>query len=175
MKKLKYFDREKYLNEVHVLESKLKAYNEFLRIADGISAGAKCMEDIVSYVTSATGFNNPRLSADALNILDDFNTLIALEAVWKGINLTAIEPAGKKGYRIKEKHLKELESLYKVYYPEEAAAQIATVEKAVEMLNALDMPFRASLAFHGTRQYWAWAKAHTDNHIGRNWKPKPAN
>ena len=167
MKKLKYFDRDKFKNEVHVLESKLNAYNEFLRIADKISPGAKSMDDIVKHVNGKTGFENPRMSADALLVLDDFNQLIALEAVWKGINFNALEPAGKNVFKIKEEHLEQLESLYKVYYPEEQAEQISILEKAIEMLNKLDMPYRASLGFHGTRQFWSWNKAHTDNNLNR--------
>lgn len=167
MKKLKHFDHQKYQNEVHVLESKTKALNEFLRIADKISKGAKSMDDIVKYVNGKTGFPNPRMSADALLILDEFNQLIALEAVWKEINFNALDKISEIEYKISEEHLESLQELYKVYYPEDVAEQISIVEKAVEMLNSLDMPFRASLSFHGTRQFWSWAKQHTDSNLGR--------
>ena len=164
MKKLKYFDREKYRHEVHVLETKVKAYNEFLKIADRLFKGSKSMEDLVKSVNASTGFLNPRMSADALNILDEFNRCIQLEAVWSGINHSALELVGNE-YKIKEEHLQELEEIYKVYYPEDQAKQIKSIEKAVEILNALDMPFRASLQYNPVKQFWMWAKQHTDNNI----------
>lgn len=166
-KRIKSFQKEKFNHEVRVLESKLKAYNEFLKIADRLSPGAKSMDDLVKFVTGSTGFPNPRMSADALGILDEFNRCIELEAVWTGINYSALEPDGDNQFKIKEDHFKSLEELYRVYYEPDQAKQINVIEKAIEMLNKLDMPYRASLGWHATQQYWIWQKQHTDNNLRR--------
>lgn len=42
------FNRKKYLDEVKVLESKVKALNEFMYIADRLSKGARNMQDLES-------------------------------------------------------------------------------------------------------------------------------
>ena len=172
MKKLKYFQKEKFQHEVRVLESKLKAYNEFLKIADRLSPGAKSMDDLVKFVNGSTGFVNPRMSANALGIFDEFNRCIELEAIWTGINYSALEPDGKNQFKIKPEHLERLEELYRVYYEDDQAKQINSLEKAIAMLNKLEMPYRGSLSYHPTQQFYFWNKTHTDSNM-RRYSKKP--
>lgn len=160
------FNRKKYLDEVKVLESKVKALNEFMYIADRLSKGARNMQDLEKYVNGSTGFVNPQLSANALGILDEFNRCIELEAVWSGVNFDALDLDGLK-YTISLSYLKDLEDLHRVYYEADQAKQIGIVMKVTEMLNDLDLPYRASLNYHPTLQTWRWAKQHTDANLGR--------
>ena len=167
MKKLERdFHRKKYQHELKVLEGKVKALNEFVGIADKLSKGARSVEELDKYLNGTTGFKNARVSADAMSVLDEYTRCLELEAVWSGIDFATLDQKGIF-YEIKKDYLITLEDSCRVYYSDEQAKQISVVQKAVDLLNNLDLPYRASLNYHPLYQKWEWSKRHTDSNLGR--------
>lgn len=170
--KVKHFDRHGYEREVRILENKTSAYNKFLAKVNEIKKGSTTIEEIQKYLNGKTKFVNPLLSADAMGVKDKYDEAVDLESVWLGLNLNALKKISgdtfPARYEINEKYLNEVKERFTVYYSPVQEKQIDGIEKAVELLNKLEMPFRASLVYHPTQQKWMWSKQHTDNNLAMN-------
>ena len=170
--KIKYYNSHEYEREVRILENKLSAYNKFLDKINELKPGAMTIEEVQKYLNGKTKFVNPLLSADAMGVKDLYNEAIDLESVWIGLNLNVLEKVSGEmtpaRFKISGRYLDEVKEKHTTYYTPTQEKQIDSIEQAIEILNKLDLPYRASLAYHPTQQKWMWAKQHTDNNIAMN-------
>jgi len=167
----KYFNRHQYDKELTLLENKLQSYNLFLSKANEIKKGATTLEDVQKYLNGKTKFVNSTLSADALGLKEEYLELLNLESLWVGLNLNALDKVSgdvlPERYKTNSKYLDELKEQHTVYYTPFQEKQIDTIEKALAILNKLELPFRESFAYNRMDKTWHWTKQHTDNNLLR--------
>lgn len=149
------------------LEIKVSAYNSYLHFCGTIKEGAESLKDVESYLNEKTGFVNARLSADALGLLDVYEKIVQLENTFLGLN-TAILSASKRGknskqYEVSKEHIESLRERYRTYYSVPETTQLTDMDKALKILNSLDVPFKQALIYNRLEGRWIWAKQHTDN------------
>lgn len=165
----KYFKKHEYEKAVRELEIKTSAYNSYLLFCGKIKEGAETLEEVESYLNGKTGFVNPRMSADAMGVLDEYEKLVQLEATFMGLN-KAVLSESKKGkwsvsYEVSKEHIESLRDDYTVYYTAEQSKQIDALEKTLKSLNQLDVPFKSAVLYNRRDNEWVWAKQHTDNYL----------
>jgi hypothetical protein len=154
------------------LEIKVSAYNSYLHHCGTIKQGAETIEAVDQYLNEKTGFVNARLSADALGLLDVYEKIVQLENTFLGLN-TAILSASKKGkhskiYQVSDEHIESLKQHYTTYYSVPETSQLNDLDKAIKILNALDVAFKSAIAYNRLTNEWVWAKQHTDNTLVMN-------
>lgn len=157
---------ERVLSE---LEIKVSAYNSYLHFCASIKEGAESLEDVERYLNEKTGFVNARVSADAMGVLDVYEKIVQLENTFLGLN-KAILSESKKGkhsktYQISKDHIESLREQYKTYYSIQETKQLNELDKALNLLNALDAPYKQAMAYNRSDQKWVWVKQYTDNNI----------
>lgn len=149
------------------LEIKVSAYNSYLHFCGTIKEGAESLEDVEKYLNEKTGFVNARVSADAMGVLDVYEKIVQLENTFLGLN-KAILSESKRGefnrtYEISKDHIESLREQYRTYYSIPETKQLNELDKALKMLNALDIPFKQAMAYNRLDNKWVWVKQHTDN------------
>lgn len=149
------------------LEIKVSAYNSYLHFCGTIKEGAESLEDVEKYLNEKTGFVNARVSADAMGVLDVYEKIVQLENTFLGLN-KAILSESKRGkfnstYEISNDHIESLREQYRTYYSIPETKQLNELDKAIKMLNALDIPFKQAMAYNRLDNKWVWVKQHTDN------------
>jgi hypothetical protein len=165
----RYFRKQEFERAVRELEIKTSAYNSYLLFCGKIKEGAETIEAVEEYLNGKTGFVNPRMSADAMGVLEDYEKIVQLEATFMGLNKAVLSESKKgkwsKVYQVSEEHIESLKEAYTVYYTAEQSKQINALEKTLKGLNELDVPFKSALIYNRRDSEWVWAKQHTDNNL----------
>jgi hypothetical protein len=167
---VKQFHSDRYEKELRAVEIKLSAYNSYLYYCHQVNEGLESIDEVEVYLNAKTKFVNPRMSADAMGVLDIYQKIVELSNLWLGLDTSAIEEAQTKKpykvYKIREDFKELIKSRYTDLYSIEESKQIQALEKALEGINKLDLPFRKAIVFHNREHTWSWAKQFTDNAIG---------
>ena len=168
-RRVRYFKNTEFDKELRTLEIKMSAYNSYIYYCDLIKKGAISIDEVEKYLNQKTGFVNPRMSADAMGVLDAYSKAVELENNFTGIDMTALDASinksGRMIYKIKPSYIDLLKEKHTVYYSAEQSKSIEILEKAVGMLNELDSPFKSALGYNTRDGRWVWHKQHTDNNL----------
>ena len=102
-----------------------------------------------------------------MGVLDVYEKIVQLENTFLGLN-KAILSESKRGkfnktYEISKDHIESLREQYKTYYSIPETKQLNELDKALKLLNALDVPFKQAMAYNRLDNKWVWVKQHTDN------------
>jgi hypothetical protein len=168
-RKVKSFDKTGRDRELGELDNRLSAYNSLLHHLSQIKEGATTLDEVEAFLNAKTGFVNPRVSADAMGVLEPYSKAIDLSNLIEGLNHTAlVERKTSKPYKvyaIDPKYKALVEEKYTTYYTAEQSKQIEALEKAIDAINKLDTPFKEALNYNRRDKTWIWAKQHTNNTI----------
>lgn len=161
------YNRAEFDRALRELEIKVSAYNSYLHFCGTIKQGAESIEEVEKYLNEKTGFVNARVSADAMGVLDVYEKIVQLENTFLGLNtaILSVSKSGKnsKRYEISKEHIESLKEHYTTYYSVPETKQLDELDKAIKILNGLDVPFKQAMAYDRREQRWAWIKQHTDN------------
>lgn len=168
-KRIKSFNKERYDREIRELDNRLNAYNSYLQCLSEIKEGASTLDEVEAYLNKKTGFVNPRMSADAMGVLAPYQKAVDFEALFTGINYTALDEVATtkpyKQYKIAPAYREMLSKTHTDYYTPEQGKQIDALEKALESLNRLTYPFVESVIYNSRDRSWHWSKQYTDANL----------
>jgi hypothetical protein len=168
-KRVKSFQKDRYDREIRELDNRLNAYNSYLQCLSEIKEGASTLDEVEAYLNKKTGFVNPRMSADAMGVLTPYEKAVDFEALFIGINYSALDEVNTskpyKQFKIAPAYRDMLSKTHTVYYTPEESKQIDSLEKALDVLNKLTYPFVESVIYNSREKTWLWSKQYTDANL----------
>lgn len=168
-RRVKHFNNHSFDKDLRNLEIKMAAYNSYIYNCSQIKEGASSLDEVEKYLNQKTGFVNPRMSADAMGVLEPYTKAVELENNFMGIDMSALEESttksGRKIYKIRTDYIDLLKDRHTTYYTSEQSKSIDALEKAIKSLNQLETPFKSALMYNNREQEWVWSKQHTDNSL----------
>lgn len=143
--RVKYFNEQGYNKKVQeylrdIPKSKLK--KESLISFSGLNT----IEEIEQYLNTTTGFVNPNLSADALGLKDQYQTIVATGNVDLNLyneDLTDLTPSFKD----------ELREQFTTYWSDKEYKELKRVDKLVNELNKLGIASKKSILLNRTNDF----------------------
>ena len=146
--RIKFYNSKDHTQKIDFLINEIDSAKK-LSEAKIAFAGYDTLEEIEDYLNSKTGFVNTRLSASALGLEDQYNTIC------KYINDVDLNIYLDDFSDLKPSYKEELKERYITYFTDSENKEIDKVEKILKSLNALSLSSRKALQMNFHHFEWS--------------------
>jgi hypothetical protein len=131
----RHFNKREYDREINTLDTRIQALNKMEKILTRIDEKLETFEDYCKHLNTRTGFQNARMSAEALNELETYAEVERLDIAKGSIANNLIVKKDKSGYRLTAEALSEIRDRHTQYFTEKEESYLKQLEKASEILK----------------------------------------
>lgn len=127
--KVRHFEKQAYDRAIREYEIRIDALNKLNKLTQGLTFDEYCDK-----LNSSTGFKNTRMSADALGLIDEYETAERLHTAALNID-TSLLVTDKGGFKLSTAALNDLRDRYTTYHTSQDEIRLKVLNDTAEALT----------------------------------------